>query len=51
MFLCDCGGVLLVKSVEEYPARVNSTEKLEYERKCTVECVDCRSVKENQRYD
>ncbi|MCP3776578.1 hypothetical protein NLX71_25365 [Paenibacillus sp. MZ04-78.2] len=51
MFKCSCGGALLVKEVEPYPLNLSSLEKLEYERKCKVECPDCNNVLEGQKYD
>lgn len=51
MFKCLCGGVMLVKEVERYPEGLTSKEKLEYERKCTVECPDCKTVMHDQKYD
>ena len=51
MFLCECGGVLLVKSVTDYPDGLSSREKLEQMRTCTVECADCKKVLKNQKYD
>lgn len=51
MFKCSCGGVMLVKEIEPYPINLSSSEKLEYERKCTVECPDCQTILEGQKYD
>jgi len=51
MFKCLCGGVMLVKEVEHYPEGLTFKEKLEYERKCIVECPDCKSVMHDQKYD
>lgn len=51
MFLCECGGVLLVKNVSKYPEGLSSDEKMEYMRKCTVECVDCKKIYEDKKYD
>lgn len=45
----ECGGVLLVKNVEEYPKGLKNT--LEYDRLCDVECVDCGKVYYSQPYD
>jgi len=51
MFICSCGGVMLVKEIEDYPEKLSSAEKLEYERKCTVECQNCKAVKHQMKYD
>lgn len=51
MFICECGGIMMVKNIEQYPDRLTQQEKLEYERKCIVECVTCKKVQENQKYD
>lgn len=42
---------MLVKEVEPYPEGLYAIEKLNYERKCTVECPECKRVKYNQKYD
>jgi hypothetical protein len=42
---------MLVKNVECYPEGLTSTEKLEYERKCTVKCADCKTIMYDQKYD
>lgn len=49
--LCTCGGVLLVKVIDSYPAEIDPNDKLEYERTCTVECNDCKKVLSGQKYD
>ncbi|RCX15619.1 hypothetical protein DFP94_11467 [Fontibacillus phaseoli] len=51
MFLCECGGVLLVKNIYAYPSGLTALEKLNYQRNCTVECVQCGKKKENQSFD
>lgn len=51
MFICSCGGVLLVKSIEEYPENLPSIEKLNFKRKCTVQCGNCGKVIDKQEYD
>lgn len=51
MFMCVCGGVLLVKEISKYPSNLTSSEQLEHNRRCTVECADCGKVIENQPYD
>jgi hypothetical protein len=51
MFTCSCGGVLLVKEVEQYPDNLSTKEKLEYQRTCIVECSVCSKVVVNQKYD
>ncbi len=42
---------MFVKEVERYPEGLTSIEKLNYERKCTVECSKCKTVKYDQKYD
>lgn len=51
MFLCTCGGVMFVKEIKPYPEGISAAEKLEYARKCTVECEDCKKVISDQEYD
>lgn len=41
----------LVKKVENYPEGFMGKEKIEYERTCTVECMDCGKVLTGQKYD
>ncbi|MCB8815733.1 hypothetical protein [Desulfosporosinus shakirovi] len=51
MFLCSCGGVMLVYEIEKYPDGLSSADELEYERKCTVECPNCKMILSDQKYD
>lgn len=51
MFLCECGGVLAAIMVEKYPDNLTNTEKLEYERKCDAECLECGKIYKEQQYD
>jgi len=52
MFNCkDCGGVLLVISVETPPENISKQEKLIYNRICDVQCVDCNNIYYSQPYD
>lgn len=51
MFNCSCGGLMLVIEIETYPSSLSSSDKLEYERKCTVECQKCHTVLKGQKYD
>ncbi len=51
MFKCSCGGVMIVKEIEQYPDGLSGTEKLEYERTCTVECHECKKILTGQKYD
>lgn len=51
MFTCECGGIYIVVDVEEYSEDMSGFEKLEYERKCTVECSECGDIKKGQKYD
>jgi hypothetical protein len=46
---CDCGGVLSVIRVEEYPEKVK--DKINYDRLCDVECLSCGLVYYSQPYD
>ena len=48
--ICDCGGVLLVVSIEEPPAHL-SKEKLLYNRVCDVQCQTCGKIHYSQTYD
>jgi len=41
LFFCNCGGLLLVKEIEEYPETFNATEKLDFYRKCNAVCSKC----------
>lgn len=47
--LCECGGILIVIQVEEYPK--DKKDKINYDRLCDVECVKCGKVLYNQPYD
>lgn len=51
MFMCTCGGFLVVIHVEVYPKGLLGMEKLNYPRTCTVKCNKCGKIKENQPYD
>lgn len=51
MFLCECGGVFLVKKIYAYPSGLTALEKLNYQRNCTVECAECGKIKEYQPFD
>lgn len=51
MFLCECGGVLLVKKIYAYPTGLTALEQLNYQRNCNVECVECGKTKDNQPFD
>src|SRR5699024_11789590 len=47
--ICDCGGILSVKSIEEYPEEIK--DKINYNRVCDVECLSCGKVLYSQPYD
>lgn len=50
MFTCnECGGTLLVTAIEEYPEGLKN--KLDYDRLCDAECVNCGKVYYSQPYD
>lgn len=49
--ICDCGGILLVISIEEIPAELSDKEKLNYNRVCDVECQKCGRIYYSQPYD
>ncbi|MBL5769081.1 hypothetical protein B5V88_10435 [Heyndrickxia sporothermodurans] len=49
--ICNCGGVLLVISVEEPPEHLSEKEKLIYNRVCDVECQKCGKIYYSQPYD
>jgi hypothetical protein len=51
MFICECGGQLLVIAVEDYPAHLTSKEKLTYKRVCDVKCSKCGKITYSQSYD
>ena len=51
MFLCECGGILLVVGLEEPPEYLTTEEKLIYKRVCDVKCQKCGKVKYSQPYD
>lgn len=44
-----CGGMLMVIQVEEYPKGLKN--KLEYDRLCDLECVECGRKYFSQPYD
>ncbi|MCK6208336.1 hypothetical protein KZX50_23160 [Bacillus infantis] len=47
--ICECGGVLNVIRVEEYPSDVK--DKINYARLCDVECLKCGNIKYSQPFD
>jgi hypothetical protein len=47
--ICECGGILLVIRVEEYPEDVK--DKINYSRVCDVQCVRCNKILYSQPYD
>jgi bacterioferritin-associated ferredoxin len=51
MFLCSCGGVFIVKRIEEYPLKLTRQEQFNYLRKCDVQCGECRKEIKDQPYD
>jgi hypothetical protein len=46
---CECGGILSVIRVEEYPDNVR--DKINYDRLCDVKCLSCGKVYYSQPYD
>jgi len=51
MFICTCGGILLVQEIEQIPKALGKYGELDYKRKCTVKCQECGEIKINQPYD
>lgn len=49
MICKECGGMLFVKKVEEIPEDVK--DKINYNRLCDVECIECNKVYYSQPYD
>ncbi|MDQ0197092.1 hypothetical protein [Neobacillus ginsengisoli] len=49
MICNECGGILNVIRVEEYPEGVK--DKINYDRLCDVECLDCGKVFYSLPYD
>ncbi|MYL57557.1 hypothetical protein GLW20_08560 [Virgibacillus halodenitrificans] len=49
--VCECGGMLLVISVEDYPEQLSNKERLTYNRLCDVECQTCGTIYYSQPYD
>lgn len=49
--ICSCGGMLIVKNIEEPPKNLSKQEKLVYNRVCDVECIQCGNVLYSQPYD
>lgn len=49
--ICDCGGILLVESIEDYPEGLSNKEKIIYNRVCDVKCHKCDKVYYSQPYD
>ena len=47
--ICDCGGILDVIKVEEYPRDIK--DKINYNRLCNVECLSCGKILYSQPYD
>lgn len=48
---CECGGILEVTRVEEYPVKLSKEERLVYDRICDVKCLKCGKVIYSQPYD
>jgi hypothetical protein len=46
--ICECGGILFVKRIEEVP---ENKKNLNYNRLCDVECIQCGKVLYSQPYD
>lgn len=51
IMICECGGILLVISIEEIPNNKSKIEKLVYNRVCDVKCQSCGKVYYSQPYD
>jgi hypothetical protein len=51
MFVCECGGIMLVVAVEEPPEHLSKEKKLVYNRVCDVECQKCGKIVYSQPYD
>ena len=52
LFNCkECGGLLIVKTIEKPPEDLPKHEKLIYNRLCDVECIDCGMIYYSQPYD
>lgn len=49
--ICDCGGILFVIAIEEFPDELTSEEELSYNRVCDVECNKCHKVYYSRSYD
>ncbi|SES89531.1 hypothetical protein SAMN05421676_10247 [Salinibacillus kushneri] len=47
--ICECGGILDVIRVEEYPEDLK--DKINYDRVCDVQCLNCGNVYYSQPYD
>lgn len=47
--ICECGGILSVIKVEEYPENIK--DKINYDRVCHVQCLSCHRTFYNQPYD
>lgn len=51
MFVCVCGEIFMVISIEEYPKNLTPVEKLNYKRVCDVKCMSCGKIRYSQPYD
>ncbi len=51
MFVCECGGILLVIRIEEVPEHISKEKRLSYNRVCDVQCQKCGKVQYSQPYD
>lgn len=47
--ICKCGGILTVKSVEQYSEEIK--DKINYTRICDVSCLSCGKIYYSQPYD
>lgn len=51
VFFCKCGGLLLVKEIEQYPNNLNGEDKLDFERSCIATCSDCGEKYKDLMFD
>jgi hypothetical protein len=49
--ICECGGLLIVIGIENYPEEISGEEKLSYNRVCDVQCSICEKIYYSKPFD
>jgi hypothetical protein len=51
MFICECGGLMLVIATEKPLKNLSEEKQMIYNRVCDVECQGCGKILYSQPYD